>query len=86
MVVAESLSHAVPVIVGDGTPWKQVDKMGCGRCVANTPDELAQAIEALSDAPLREMGLRGREWMQKEFSWSAVTEQMLATYRDLVER
>lgn len=85
MVVAESLSHAVPVIVGDGTPWKQVDKMGCGRCVANTPDALAQAIEALSDAPLREMGLRGRAWMQEEFSWSTVAEQMLATYRELIE-
>jgi glycosyltransferase involved in cell wall biosynthesis len=86
MVVAESLSHAVPVLVGDGTPWKQVDKIGCGRCVANTPDELANAIEALSTAPLREMGLRGRAWMQKEFSWSTVAEQMLATYRELIGR
>lgn len=85
MVVAESLSHAVPVIVGDGTPWKQVDEIGCGRCVANTPDQLANAIEALSTAPLREMGLRGRAWMQEEFSWTTVAEQMLATYRELVE-
>jgi glycosyltransferase involved in cell wall biosynthesis len=86
MVVAESLSHAVPVIVGEGTPWKRVDEIGCGRCVANTPDELAHAIESLSTAPLREMGLRGRAWMQKEFSWSTVAEQMLATYRELIER
>ena len=86
MVVAESLSHAVPVIVGDGTPWKQVDKIGCGRCVANTPDELAHAIEALSTAPLREMGLRGRAWMQEDFSWSTVAGQMLATYRELIEK
>lgn len=86
MVVAESLSHAVPVLVGAGTPWKQVEKIGCGRCVANTPDELAKAIDALSTAPLREMGLRGRAWMQQEFSWSTVAEQMLRTYRELIER
>lgn len=86
MVVAESLSHAVPVIVGDGTPWKQVDQIGCGRCVPNSPDQIARAIEALGDAPLREMGLRGRDWMQKEFGWSVVAEQMLVTYRELIER
>lgn len=85
MVVAESLAHAVPVIVGDGTPWKRVDQIGCGRCVGNTPDELARAIEALRDAPLREMGLRGRNWMQKEFGWDVVAEEMVATYRQLME-
>ena len=86
LVVAESLSYGVPVIVGDGTPWKQVDQIGCGRCVPNSPDELAKAIEALSDAPLNEMGLRGRAWMQKEFGWDVVAERMFATYRELVER
>ena len=86
LVVAESLSYGVPVIVGDGTPWKQVDQIGCGRCVRNTPDELAKAIESLGDAPLNEMGLRGRAWMQREFGWDVVAEQMLATYRELIER
>ena len=84
LVVAESLSYAVPVIVGDGTPWKQVDQIGCGRCVPNSPDELAKAIEALSDAPLNEMGLRGRDWMQKEFGWDVVANEMAATYRELI--
>lgn len=85
MVVAESLSHAVPVVVGDGTPWKQVDQIGCGRCVPNTAEDLAQAIESLVHAPLGEMGLRGRSWMQKEFGWGVVAEKMLATYRELVK-
>lgn len=85
MVVAESLSHAVPVIVSDGTPWKQVDQIGCGRCVPNTPEDLARAIEALGDAPLGEMGLRGRNWMQREFGWGVVAREMLTTYRELVQ-
>lgn len=86
MVVAESLSYGVPVVVGDGTPWKHVDQIGCGRCVPNSPDQLAKAIEALADAPLREMGLRGRNWMQKEFGWNVVAEQMMDTYKELVRR
>ena len=84
MVVAESLSHAVPVIVGDGTPWKQVDEIACGRCVPNSPDELANAIDSLREAPLKEMGMRGRTWMQKEFSWDVVAQEMFATYTELV--
>lgn len=86
LVVAESLSYAVPVIVGDGTPWKKVEQIGCGRSVRNTPDELAKAIEALSDAPLSAMGLRGRDWMQREFRWDVVAQEMIATYRELIER
>lgn len=83
LAVAESLSYGVPVIVGDGTPWKQVDQIGCGRCVPNSPEELGKAIEALSNASLDEMGLRGREWMQREFSWDVVAERMFQTYREL---
>jgi glycosyltransferase involved in cell wall biosynthesis len=86
LVVAESLSYGVPVVVGDGTPWKQVDQIGCGRCVRNSPDELAKAIEALGDAPLNEMGLRGRDWMQREFGWDTVGKNMAATYRELIAR
>jgi glycosyltransferase involved in cell wall biosynthesis len=84
MVVAESLARAVPVIVGDGTPWKQVDEIACGRCVPNTPEGLARAIEALSESPLREMGLRGRSWMEREFGWEAVAQNMAVTYRELI--
>jgi glycosyltransferase involved in cell wall biosynthesis len=86
LVVAESLSYGVPVVVGDGTPWKQVDQIGCGRCVRNSPDELAKAIEALGDAPLNEMGLRGRDWMEREFGWDTVGKNMAATYRELIAR
>jgi hypothetical protein len=34
--------------------------------------------------PLEEMGRRGREWMQNEFSWLSVTNQMLALYHRCV--
>ena len=84
MVVAESLAVGLPVIVGADTPWKQVDAIGCGRCVPNDPAELANAIEALRDAPLEEMGRRGRQWMQEEFDWDVVAGKMAMTYQDLI--
>ena len=85
-VVAESLSHGVPVVVSAGTPWKQVDEIGCGKFVVNSPKELATAIKALGNAPLGEMGQRGRNWMQREFGWDVVAKEMIATYRGLIDR
>src|SRR3954452_17239518 len=68
MVVAEALAYGIPVIASTGTPWKRLAEMGCGLWVDNQPDSLAQAIKEISRMPLREMGLKGREWMRQEFA------------------
>jgi len=81
IVVAEALAHGVPVIASKGTPWSRLDEMKCGLWVDNDPETLADAIRSISTMPLHNMGLIGREWMQKEFSWRSVTEQMLNLYQ-----
>ena len=80
IVAAEALAHAVPVIASKGTPWSRLEEMKCGLWVDNDPESLANAIRNISTMPLQDMGLRGREWMQNEFSWRSVTNQMLALY------
>ena len=80
IVVAEALAHGVPVIASKGTPWSRLEEMKCGLWVENDPESLAGAIRSISTMPLQDMGRRGREWMQNEFSWRAVTNQMLALY------
>jgi hypothetical protein len=35
---------------------------------------------------LRDMGQRGREWMQSEFSWASVSKEMLEFYRQCTNR
>lgn len=80
MVVAEALAHSVPVIASRGTPWKRLEEMGCGLWVDNTPEELAKAIEQMSRMPLREMGQRGREWMQREFGWDIRAQEIIKCY------
>jgi glycosyltransferase involved in cell wall biosynthesis len=80
IVAAEALAHGVPVIASKGTPWRRLEEMNCGLWVDNDPESLASAIRSISTMPLRDMGLRGREWMQNEFSWRSVTNQMLALY------
>ena len=33
--------------------------------------------------PLREMGLRGREWMGREFSWSTAAKRKISLYESI---
>lgn len=81
MAIAEALAHEVPVIASKGTPWEDVQRNGCGLWVNNDPQTLASAIREIRTLPLREMGRRGRCWMEREFSWHSVSNQMLAVYR-----
>ena len=82
MVVAESLAHAVPVIASRGTPWNGLETNSCGLWIDNDPESLAAAIRKTCTLPLNEMGERGREWMEKDFSWESVGGEMLAVYRE----
>jgi glycosyltransferase involved in cell wall biosynthesis len=84
IVVAESLAHAVPVIASKGTPWIGLETNRCGLWVDNDPESLATAIRRIRTLPLQEMGRRGREWMEKDFSWDAVSGEMLAVYRECI--
>ena len=84
-VVAESLAHAVPVIASRGTPWQELEENGCGLCVGNEAEELARAIDRAISMPLREMGMRGREWIKRDFSWTQATAQLIQTYRSLID-
>jgi len=86
MVVAEALAHGVPVIASRGTPWSRLEEMGCGLWVNNDASSLAEAITRAANMPRDEMGRRGREWMKREFSWPVIADQMVAQYRELVER
>jgi glycosyltransferase involved in cell wall biosynthesis len=84
LVVAEALAHEVPVIASRGTPWQRVEEIGCGLWVDNTPESLAAAIDRMSRMPLREMGQRGRDWMQREFSWDLMAKRTIELYERVV--
>ena len=62
---------------------KDLETKECGLWVDNGPASLAGAIGQISQAPLRVMGERGREWMRKEFSWEDRAKEMLSLYESL---
>ena len=80
MVIAEALALGIPVMAAKGTPWAGLEAHGCGLWVENNPQSLAEAIRRIATMPLKEMGQRGRCWMQREFSWDIVSRQMLNAF------
>ena len=85
MVIAEALAHEVPVIAGRGTPWHGLQTNQCGLWAENDAASLATAIRQMRTLPLREMGRRGRCWMEREFSWDAVSRQMLVVFQNCLD-
>ena len=84
MSVAEALAAGTPAIVTKGAPWPGLEKHGAGWWVDIGVDPLVACFEdALCRSPdnLGEMGRRGRNWMEAEYSWSQVSRQMAETYR-----
>ncbi len=84
IVVAEALAHGAAVIASTGTPWKEVQRVGCGLWVNNDPASLADAIIKISSMPIAEMGERGRRWMAADFSWEKCASEMIALYRNIL--
>ena len=84
-VVADALAHGKPAIVSRKAPWQELEAHQCGWWVENTPEALAKAIgemASMTEEERRQMGERGRALAAKEYTWEAVAEKMIATYRE----
>lgn len=84
MVVAEALAHGVPVIASRGSPWAELERRGCGLWVDNSPESLRAAIVRMTECDLRAMGIKGRNWMETDYSWAETALRMETIYRRLV--
>lgn len=88
IVVAEALSHGVPVLTTTGCPWRELETFQCGWWVAPTVsgirDGLAKAFAATSESR-RQMGLRGRRLIEERYQWPAIAEKFRQFYRWLID-
>ncbi len=85
IVVAEALAHGVPVLTTQATPWQDLERHGCGRCIDLPNSDLATEILAMSAQDLVQMGLRGRAWMRRDFSTAAMVGAFADLYRALAQ-
>lgn len=84
LVVTEALACGVPVITTKGTPWQGLHTHRCGWWIDIGVEPLAAALrEAMSLPPTtsRDMGRRGRAYVEENFGWPSIAQQMLSVYR-----
>ena len=89
ITVAEALACGTPVIASQGTPWSGLEGHKAGRWVSIGVEPLAEALKemmAMSDEERNAMGVRGREWIRRDFSWNGIGEKMKAAYEWLLGR
>jgi len=87
--VAEALAAGIPAIVTKGAPWSGLIEHDAGWWIDVGLDPLIDCLEkalSLPEERLQEMGLNGRTWMAEEFSWIAITRQMIEFYSWLCGR
>lgn len=88
MVVAESLACGTPVICSHGAPWSGLDLNGCGWWIPTSESDFRHCMSNVMRMPreaLAEMGMNGREWMARDFSWDAIGHEMALAYKWLCE-
>ncbi len=87
--VAEALAHGCPALTTHGAPWRSLIEHRCGWWIEMTESALAAALPAALQLPAEErraMGARGRDWMQRDFSWPGIAQRMEAAYAHLLGR
>jgi glycosyltransferase involved in cell wall biosynthesis len=83
MVVAESLASGTPAIVLKGAPWHGIEQNEAGWWIDADSESIAACLTAaflMPEASLRQMGISGRTWMQRDFSWDMIAEKMSRSY------
>ena len=89
VVVAEALAMETPAIVSKGAPWSGLTDQRAGWWIDIGVEPLVACLkDALARSPdeLAAMGQRGRDWMQRDFSWDSIGSRMTETYRWLCDQ
>lgn len=82
-VVVDALAFGVPVMVSDKTPWREVDEIRCGMVCPTSIEGMTHVLlkmMVLTDAERREMGQKGRSFVERKYTWAAVAGKMLDVY------
>jgi glycosyltransferase involved in cell wall biosynthesis len=84
LTVAEALASGTPAISTRGAPWNGLKTHGCGWWIDHGVEPLAAALANAMTMPrdaLATMGMKGRNWMMRDYSWDRVGRDMLEVYR-----
>ncbi|MEB3421670.1 glycosyltransferase [Salipiger marinus] len=83
LVVAEALAQETPVITTQNAPWEGLEAQGCGWWINLDQERLTESIRFALSRPaedLKQMGIRGRAWVQRDFAMDRVADKMREVY------
>ena len=83
MIVTEALSVGTPVMASLGTPWEELNTVGCGWWIDRSPENIVQVMQQVMEMPLPEllvMGERGKHLVQEKYTAPMVAMQMQQLY------
>lgn len=83
LVYGEALAAGTPIVASKHTPWQDADKHNFGRWCENTPDQFADAIIEILQSDLIKMGMSGRKYIEKNFSWDKIAREFLLKVEEL---
>ncbi|HKN57388.1 MAG TPA: glycosyltransferase [Gemmatimonadaceae bacterium] len=88
MAVLEALANRTAVMLSPGCNFPEVETAGAGRIVASDIPRMVDAlVDLLGDRErLKRMGEAGYAFVAKNYSWDAITERLIATYNEGIER
>ena len=87
IVVAESLAMETPVLTTTGTPWTELDEVGCGWCIELSSKTLVDTLQigiGMSIDQLHEMGKKGRKYVIENFAWQTIGKEMANCYQSIL--
>lgn len=83
LVVAEALAHGAPVITTTGAPWSGLKDHECGWWVDRDMRSFQEVLKlsmSCDSSLLKSMGMNGRAWMSKKFSWVTIADSFRRLY------
>lgn len=87
IVVPEALASGTPVITTVGTPWSELNSVGCGWCTEIGAEPTKEALLKFlqcSEAELEAMGRRGRRLVEEKYASDAIARQFVNMYETLI--
>lgn len=89
LVVGEALAAGIPAIVTKGAPWQGLETERCGWWIDHGAEPLLAALHTATSLPSsarKEMGARGRGWVERDFGWDRIATKMCDVYSWLLGR
>jgi glycosyltransferase involved in cell wall biosynthesis len=85
-IVAEAFACKRPVITTNGTPWNEIENLGCGFYIQPVEGELLTAMQRsynMSIGERKNMGDIGRKYIFKDYDWSAKVDSIYSRIIEL---